>query len=160
LIAKQGTTPKPAISSPAIAGPTIRAAWTMTLLRLTAFTTRSAPTISITKLCRVGLSTALTRPIRKTARKTIQGTTIPVAVTASRPIAGIAISVWVMISSRRFDIRSAIRPPQAPNSSIGRNCSAVVRPTATPLPVRLRISQIAATVCIQVPEREISWPVK
>ncbi len=32
----------------------------MTLLRLTALTTRSGPTISIAKLCRVGLSTALT----------------------------------------------------------------------------------------------------
>ena len=29
-----------------------------------------------------------------------------------------------------------------------------------PLSVRLRISQIAATVCIQVPDREISWPAK
>jgi hypothetical protein len=36
----------------------------------------------------------------------------------------------------------------------------VVRPTATPLSVRVRISQIAATVCIQVPDREISWPAK
>jgi hypothetical protein len=40
----------------------------MTLLRLTALTTRSGPTISKTKLCRVGLSTALTLPIAKTAR--------------------------------------------------------------------------------------------
>ena len=35
-------------------GPAIRAAWISTLLRLTAFTTRSAPTISITNACRVG----------------------------------------------------------------------------------------------------------
>ncbi len=68
LIAKQGTTPTVAIRMPAIAGPTIRAAWTMTLLRLTALTTRSGPTISITKLCRVGLSTALSRPKAKTPR--------------------------------------------------------------------------------------------
>ena len=39
----------------------------MTLLRLTALTTRSGPTISITKLCRVGLSTALTVPRTKTS---------------------------------------------------------------------------------------------
>ena len=160
LSAKQGTTPKPAISSPATAGPTIRAICTITLLRLTALTTRSGPTISITKLCRVGLSTALTLPIAKTARKTIHGSTTPVAVTAKRPTAGIAISAWVVISSRRFGMRSASSPPQAPNRSIGRNCSAVVRPTATPLSVRLRISQIAATVCIQVPDSEISWPAK
>jgi hypothetical protein len=35
-----------------------------------------------------------------------------------------------------------------------------VKPTATPLPVRVRISQISATVCIQFPESETSWPVK
>jgi hypothetical protein len=57
-------------------------------------------------------------------------------------------------------MRSASSPPQAPKSSMGRNWSAVVRPTATPLPVRPRISQIAATVCIQLPESEISWPAK
>ena len=68
LSAKQGTTPRVAIRIPASAGPTIRAAWTITLLRLTALTTRSGPTISITKLWRVGLSTALTAPIAKTAR--------------------------------------------------------------------------------------------
>ena len=39
----------------------------MTLLRLTALTTRSAPTISITKLWRVGLSTELTAPRAKTS---------------------------------------------------------------------------------------------
>ncbi len=80
--------------------------------------------------------------------------------TAKRKTAGIAISAWVAISSLRLGMRSASRPPQAPISSIGRNCSAVVRPTATPLSVRVRISQIAATVCIQVPESEISWPAK
>jgi hypothetical protein len=68
LRAKQGPTPTVAISTPAIPGPTIRAAWTMTLLRLTALTTRSGPTISITKLCRVGLSIAFSEPKAKTAR--------------------------------------------------------------------------------------------
>ena len=138
----------------------MRAICTMTLLRLTALTTRSGPTISKTKLCRAGLSIALTLPIAKTARKTIQGATMPVAVTAKRPIAGIAISACVAISSRRRGMRSASTPPQAPSSSIGRNCRAVVRPTATPLSVSVRISQIAATVCIQVPDSEISWPAK
>ena len=83
-----------------------------------------------------------------------------VAVTAKSPTAGIIISAWVTIRRRRLGMRSASSPPQAPNSSIGRNCSAVVKPTATPLSVRVRTTQIAATVCIQVPEREISWPAK
>ena len=77
-----------------------------------------------------------------------------------RPSAGIAISACVVISSLRFGKRSASSPPQAPKSNIGRNCRAVVRPTARPLPVRLSTSQSAATVCIQVPESETSWPTK
>ncbi len=63
-------------------------------------------------------------------------------------------------SSRRFGTRSAISPPQAPKISIGRNCSAVVVPTARPLPVSERISQISAIICIQLPDSETSWPVK
>ena len=49
-----------------MAGPMIRAVSMITLFRLTALTRRSGPTISITKLCRVGLSTQLTAPKRKT----------------------------------------------------------------------------------------------
>ena len=52
--------PNVAIRIPAMAGPIIRALCTITLFRLTAFTTRSGPTISITKLWRVGLSIAFT----------------------------------------------------------------------------------------------------
>jgi hypothetical protein len=62
LIRKQGATPQPAITTPAMAGPAIRAVCTSTLFRLTALTTRSEPTISITKLWRVGLSSALIVP--------------------------------------------------------------------------------------------------
>ncbi len=48
--AKHGSTPPVAMITPAIAGPNIRAHWTITLFSATAFTTRSDPTISITKL--------------------------------------------------------------------------------------------------------------
>ncbi len=160
MTAKHGSTPIVAISTPARAGPTIRAECTITLLRLTALTTRSVPTISITKLCRVGLSTALTVPRAKTSAKTIHGVTTPAAVTVKSASAGNAIVAWVIISSRRFSKRSASNPPHAPNRRIGRNCRAVVSPTATPLPVRPRINQTSATVCIQLPDRETSWPAK
>lgn len=33
-------------------------------------------------------------------------------------------------------------------------------PSATPLPVRLRTSHAAATICIHVPVTEIAWPTK
>ena len=68
--------------------------------------------------------------------------------------AGSAIAAWVTSSSERFGQRSASTPPQAPNRSTGRNCSAEVTPTATPLPVSSRISHISATICIQLPLSE------
>ena len=69
-------------------------------------------------------------------------------------------NAWVRSSSRRLGTRSAISPPQAPKTSIGRNCRAVVTPTATPLPVSARTSQISAIICIQLPDSETSCPVK
>jgi hypothetical protein len=160
LSAKQGPTPTIAIAIAASAGPTRRAEWIRTLLRLTALTTRSGPTISIAKLCLVGLSIALTLPRKKTSASTIQGWTVPAATIANRASAGSAITACVTISSRRLSKRSARRPPQAPKRRIGRNCSAVVMPTMTPLPVSERISQISATICIQLPESETIWPPK
>jgi hypothetical protein len=44
--------------------------------------------------------------------------------------------------------------------SIGRNWSAVVAPTARPLPVRVRTTHISAIICIQLPDSETSCPVK
>ena len=67
LSAKQVPTPAMAITAPAVAGPMIRALWTMTEFSETALTTRSAPTSSMTKLWRVGLSTALTAPRTRTS---------------------------------------------------------------------------------------------
>lgn len=132
----------------------------MTLLRLTAFTTRSRPTSSITKLWRAGLSMALTAPRTNTSASTIHTSTAPEAVSAHSISAGIAISVCVIASSRRLLTRSARTPPQAPASSIGVNCSAAVRPTAAPLSVSRSTSHISPTVCIQLPLIEITWPVK
>jgi len=149
-----------AISTPAIAGPTIRALCTITLFRLTALTTRSGPTISITKLWRVGLSMAFTTPRANTSANTIHGSTVPLAASAQSARAGTTIATWVTISSRRLSKRSASRPPKAPKRRIGVNCSAVVRPTATPLWVRLRISHVSATIWIQLPLSDTIWPTK
>ncbi len=160
LTRKHGSTPQSRISVPAIAGPITRAAWTRTLLRLTALTTRSGPTISITKLWRAGFSIEFAVPRRKTSVKTIQGATTPVTVTAKSISAGTAIASWVAVISRRFGMRSASTPPQAAKSSIGRNCSADTIPAATPLPVSARISHSSATIWVQFPLAETSWPAK
>ena len=121
LIKKHCAMPTEAITAAAIAGPMIRAEWTIRLLRLTALTTRSRPTSSITKLWRAGLSTAFTAPLANTSAYTISGVTFPEAVSAHRVRAGTAISACVIASNRRFEIRSASRPPQAPANSMGRN---------------------------------------
>jgi hypothetical protein len=64
------------------------------------------------------------------------------------------------MSSERLANLSARRPPNAPNRRNGRNWSADVTPTATPLPVSDRISHISATICIQLPDSETSCPAK
>src|SRR5450756_2734496 len=56
---------------PAIAGPTMRDALTMTLFKPTALVRSSGPTISTTKLCRAGLSTELMAPMTKASTHTI-----------------------------------------------------------------------------------------
>ncbi len=43
-------------------------------------------------------------------------------------------------------------------SSMGRNCRAVTTPTSNPLPVIRSTSHPRATVCIQVPLVDTSWP--
>ena len=45
-----------------MAGPIARAAFTTTLLSVTALLTSAGPTISMTNVCRLGLSTAVTAP--------------------------------------------------------------------------------------------------
>ena len=149
------------MTAPALAGPMIRALWTMTEFSETALTTRSAPTSSMTKLWRVGLSTALTAPRTKTSAQTIERRRpSPPTVSAKSVSAGSAMSAWVTMSTRRLGRRSASSPPQAPKSRIGTNCSPAVRPTAAPLPVSWTMSHISATVCIQLPETETIWPAK
>ena len=95
---------------PAPAGPRMRAEWMIALSRLTALTTRSGPTISIVKLCRVGLSTAFTEPRTKTSAFT--SATSPLTVMPQRTRAGTAISICVTISRFRLGKRSASKPPE------------------------------------------------
>ena len=84
----------------------------------------------------------------------------PPAVSPHRVRAGITISAWVTMSSLRFETRSASRPPQVAKSSMGRNWRAAVVPTASALPVSVRISHISATICIQLPLSDTSCPAK
>jgi hypothetical protein len=62
-----------------------------------------------------------------------------------------AFRVCVASRMRRFGSRSATAPVCSPNSSIGRNCRAIVTPTAVELCVRVKISQSWAMLCIHAP---------
>jgi hypothetical protein len=148
------------MTTPASAGPIVRAPLMSALPRLTAFTSRSGPTSSTTNAWRAGLSIAFTAPRAQISASSIHSSIVPVAVSASSASAGSAIAVCVMSSSRRLSKRSAIRPPHAPISSIGANCSAAAMPTMTPLCVSCSTSHISATVCIHVPLSDTSWPTK
>ena len=84
-------------------------------------------------------------------------------VTASRPstAAQSANQPWVILRMSRLSKRSAITPPYADSTSIGRNCRAVVIPTATPEPPdSSRTNQSWATRCIQVPMLETNEPLR
>jgi hypothetical protein len=129
-------------------------------LSATALRTRSLPTISDTNDWRAGLSKASTVPRAKTSAKTIQVCTLPLMVSAHSVIAGRAMKAWVTNNRRRLSSRSASTPPQPPNTSSGRNWRPAVMPTAAPEPVSCTISHISATICIQLPETETTWPAK
>ena len=67
---------------------------------------------------------------------------------------------WVIVSSRSLLDRSATSPANADSTRIGPNWQAASAPTATPLLVRCRTSSVSATIVSQLPEFEISWPMK
>ena len=110
-MAKHRPVPTTVISTPAMAGPTARAEFTSTLLRLTAFLSSSGPTISWTKDWRTGLSQANTTPSSSARPTTIQSWTTPVNTRRASVRAMIPRAAWVVISRRRLSSRSASSPP-------------------------------------------------
>jgi hypothetical protein len=124
------------------------------------FCTRSAPTISITNVCRVGLSAACTVPSSTGTVKIIHRRIEWVTVSTPSSSASEPSADWVPISSGRFETRSAISPPYAPSTSTGRNCVATTSPIIVPEWASSRTSHDSETDCIHVPTRLIAWPVK
>ena len=152
--------PKKPIVRPAIAGPTIRAPLKIAELRATALATSSRPTISTVNAWRVGMSTALVMPRIVASTRICHTWTVSVTTSANRMNASVIWTAWVTISVWRLGSASAIRPPNSPSRSTGRNASAVVRPRTSGSLVSSRTSHAWATCCIQVPTRLTSWPPK
>ena len=151
---------KAPIASPAIAGPTIRAALKTAELSATALATSRRPTISTTNDRRVGMSTAFVIPSSAASTRMCHTSTTPAAVRPNRMKASAIWTTWVAISVGRLGSASAISPPNSPRTMTGRNCTAAVRPSRNGSPVICRTSQAWATCCIHMPMSEMSWPTK
>ena len=139
------------ISTPETAGPISREVWNTAELSAIALRTYGAGTSSLTNTWRVGLSTTITRPWASANAYTYSTRTCPVSVRTARLPLSAPLRDWVMMRIVRFGKRSASMPPCTPSSSIGRNCIAIVTPTAAELPVSSSTSQSSAMLCIHVP---------
>ena len=99
------------MSTPASAGPTSRALWKFAELSETALRSMRGPTISLRKVCRVGLSTTVTMPSTKASAYTCQTWTCPLRVSTARASPVRPMTDWVIMSSFRLAHRSAMTPP-------------------------------------------------
>ncbi len=111
LSVKHQPSPTVAIITPATAGPTVRATFTSTELRLTALRRCSAPTSSIMNDCRAGFSNALFRPSRAARIPMCQTWTLWVRVRPARIRAWMPIADCSPIIALRLSTRSAMTPP-------------------------------------------------
>jgi hypothetical protein len=145
---------------PATAGPTVRAALKIEALRAIALSRSSRPTISTVNDWRTGASKAFTTPSRPASTNTCHTCTSPVRVSSARMAARSMATTWVMISSLCLGSRSASVPAMSEKSSTGSELAAATRPSNAGESVRRNTSQPWATLCIQVPISEISWPIK
>ena len=108
---KQTPVPTVAIRIPATAGPIVRATFTRTELRLTAFLRFSGPIISSMNDCRAGFSNALFKPSSSASTPISHSSTAPVTVSTPRISACTPIAACSITISLRLSTRSAITPP-------------------------------------------------
>ena len=160
---KHGARPITSIRMPPTAGPTTRELFITTLLRPTAF----GELLATDHLHHEGLAGRVVEDVHEPEqhREHVDDghrrpyLTQTIEPEAEREQAG--GDLRVPYSRRRLSKRSAITPPHAPKSSIGRNWRPVSTPSATPLLfVSSRISHACASRCIHVPLTEMIWPVK
>ena len=110
-MAKHRPVPTTVISTPAMAGPTARAEFTSTLLRLTAFLSSSGPDHLLDEGLAHRVVAGETTPSSSARPTTIQSWTTPVNTRSASVRAMIPRAAWVVISRRRLSSRSASSPP-------------------------------------------------
>lgn len=94
-----------------MAGPTARAALTVTEFSVTALRSSSGPTMSRTNACRAEFSNALFRPRMTASRQTSQKRSAPATVSSPSTRACTPIAICSTTMSRRLSTRSATTPP-------------------------------------------------
>ena len=151
LMKNTGPTPTRPMSTPATAGPTIRAALNAAEFSATAFATSPLPTMSMTNDCRAGWSTAFAKPRTRPSTATCPYWTRPVETSTPSSRAWQASVVCVVTSSPRFGSRSATAPATRENMRIGENCRVEMSPSLKGESVSCSTSHACATVCIQPP---------
>ncbi len=152
--------PKAPIVRPATAGPMILAPLNIAELRATALAMSSRPTISTENAWRVGMSNTLVTPPSAASSTTCHTSTVLLATNPNSASARAILAAWVPIRVLRLGKASAISPPNRPRNITGRNWAAATTPSMNGSPVSSSTSQLWATVCIQVPTNEVSWPAK
>jgi len=148
-------TPAVPITTPAAAGPTIRAALNIDEFSAIAFIKSPLPTSSAMKAWRPGMSNALTMPKNSASTITCHVVTLPVHTSAASASASSICKACVHTMRRRLSTRSTTTPAYSVNSSTPSERSACVRPTAKGELVISSTSHPSATDCIQVPMSEM-----
>jgi hypothetical protein len=131
LIRNTQPVPVQMISTPAIAGPTMRARLNVVEFSATALVSCSLPTISPTNDCRTGMSNAVNTPNTKHSTYTCHSTASEVTSSTPSTSAHDAMPDWTNISRRRLSYRSASTPAHSVSSNIGANCNVTATPSAT-----------------------------
>ena len=119
LIAKHQPMPTAAISTPPIAGPTIRPALNRDELSATAFGSSSRPTSWKVSAWRFGASKTSAAPPRKASTKYGHSSPTPENASTASPAATSSDPLWVTITVRRLSNRSASTPECSPKSMNG-----------------------------------------
>ena len=152
--------PTATMTTPATAGPIMRAPLKDAAFSATALDAFSRVTTSETKACRAGLSKAVTTPRARAKPYMIGRVMSPVRIMRPSAIASSISSPCVTIRSLRRSKRSATHPVTPTSRSGGANCSAIVTPiAAASLSVSsVRTTQFWAVACIHAPMFETSAP--
>ena len=108
---KQTPMPTVAMRTPPMAGPTARAAFTVTEFSVMALRSSSLLTISLTKACRAEFSKALFSPRTTASRQISQKRAEPDTTSSPSIRAWNPMAICSAIMSRRLSTRSAMTPP-------------------------------------------------